>query len=209
MPPISRSPTSTGTPAPASFGSGRGARGEPDADPAERDSERDSDRPLGRGVADSGSRLLHPHALARARRVGGRPASDAAGGAAGARPRSRSFSRPSRSATPREARAWRRPNRRRAPTAPAPTRLPPTREPTRAPTRPPASQTRTYAGTASTPSGKLELEGIVYSEANPTALINGRVVAPGGFVDGYTVISIERDRVELEGTSGRIILTLK
>jgi hypothetical protein len=75
--------------------------------------------------------------------------------------------------------------------------------------RPPASQTRTYAGTANTPAGKLELEGIVYSETNPTALINGRVLAPGGFVDGYTVVSIGPDRVELEGGGGRIILTLK
>jgi hypothetical protein len=82
--------------------------------------------------------------------------------------------------------------------------------PTRAETpREAPSRTRTYAGSATLPTGKLELEGIVYSETHPTALINGHVVAPGGYVEGYTVVSIERDRVELENEGGRIVLTLR
>jgi len=86
----------------------------------------------------------------------------------------------------------------------------PRERPTRVPTAQPTVKARTYAGTASLPSGKLELEGIVYSEANPTALINGRVLRPGGYVEGYTIVSIAPDRVELEGEGGaRIVLTLK
>ncbi len=80
------------------------------------------------------------------------------------------------------------------------------------PQKPPAEPTprpRTYTGTANLPSGRLQLEGIVYSEASPTALINGRVVAPGGYVEGYTVLRIERDRVELKDEHETIILTLK
>jgi len=81
---------------------------------------------------------------------------------------------------------------------------PRTAEPTK-----PASRTRTFAGTASLPGGKLELEGIVFSDANPTALINGRVVAPGSYVEGYTVVRIEPNRVELTDDRERIVLTLK
>jgi hypothetical protein len=74
----------------------------------------------------------------------------------------------------------------------------------------PPSRARTYKGTANLPSARLELEGIVYSEGSPKALINGRVVGPGGYVEGYTVVRIERDRVELKGDDdGTIILTLK
>ncbi len=73
----------------------------------------------------------------------------------------------------------------------------------------PASRTRTYGAAANLPTGKLELEGIVFSETNPTALINGRVVAPGGYVDGYTVVKIGPDRVELTDDKTTIVLTLK
>lgn len=73
----------------------------------------------------------------------------------------------------------------------------------------PTAPARSYAGTANLPTGRLELDGIVYNETSPTALINGRVVAPGGFVAGYTVVRIERDRVELRDENGTIVLTLK
>ncbi|MGH9369620.1 MAG: hypothetical protein ACRD3M_18360, partial [Thermoanaerobaculia bacterium] len=77
-----------------------------------------------------------------------------------------------------------------------------------APPAPPA-RAKTYARTATLPSGKLELDGIVYSETNPTALINGRVLSPGGYVAGYTVVKIEHDRVELTDDGTTIVLTLK
>jgi hypothetical protein len=73
----------------------------------------------------------------------------------------------------------------------------------------PPPRVKTYHGTANLPSARLELEGIVYSEGGAKALINGRVVGPGGYVEGYTVVRIERDRVELEGDDGNVILTLK
>ncbi len=77
------------------------------------------------------------------------------------------------------------------------------------PTPEPPARAKTFSGTANLPSARLELEGIVYAEGSPMALINGRVVAPGGYVEGYTVVRIERDRVELKGDDGTIILTLK
>jgi len=89
---------------------------------------------------------------------------------------------------------------------PPPTPPPPPATPT-APAR--HLRRRTTSATALVPSGKLELEGIVFSATNPTALINGRVVSPGGFVAGYTVLKIEPDRVELEGDEEILVLMLK
>lgn len=75
---------------------------------------------------------------------------------------------------------------------------------------PPASPARkVYRGEAPAPGGgKIELGGIVYSEENPVALLNGRVLAPGGFVEGLTVARIEPDRVELRGNGGSTIITI-
>jgi len=76
------------------------------------------------------------------------------------------------------------------------------------PTHEPAMRTRTFNGAANLPLARLELEGIVYSDANPTALISGHVVRPGSYVEGYTVLSIGRDRVELQGENEKIVLIL-
>ncbi len=71
-------------------------------------------------------------------------------------------------------------------------------------------QVRTYAGEAALPGGgKIVLEGIVFSEENPTALVNGRVLSPGGFVEGYEVVRIRQDRIELRGEAGNIVIALK
>lgn len=56
---------------------------------------------------------------------------------------------------------------------------------------------------------KLELGGIVYSEASPFAYLNGRLVGVGEFVLGRRIDRIERDRVILSGEGGEIILRLK
>lgn len=56
---------------------------------------------------------------------------------------------------------------------------------------------------------KLELGGIVYSEAAPFAYLNGRLVGVGEFVLGRRIDRIERDRVILSGEGGEIILRLK
>lgn len=56
---------------------------------------------------------------------------------------------------------------------------------------------------------KLELGGIVYSEASPFAYLNGRLVGVGEFVEGRRIDRIERDKVILSGDAGTITLRLK
>jgi hypothetical protein len=72
------------------------------------------------------------------------------------------------------------------------------------------SDGKTYAGEVALPDGpKIALEGIVFSETNPVALINGKVLPPGGVVEEFTIVSIKPDRVELNGRGVTIVLTLK
>jgi outer membrane biosynthesis protein TonB len=67
-----------------------------------------------------------------------------------------------------------------------------------------------YAGEFQAPDGgKITLEGIVYSESNPVALINGKVLPPGAVVEEFTIVSIQPDRVELKGRGTSISITLK
>ena len=67
-----------------------------------------------------------------------------------------------------------------------------------------------YAGEVTLPDGpKIALEGIVFSETNPVALINGKVLPPGGVVEEFTIVSIKPDRVELNGRGVTIVVTLK
>ena len=69
---------------------------------------------------------------------------------------------------------------------------------------------RTYLGEVTLPGGpKIELGGIVFSESNPVALINGRVLGPGAVVEEFTIISILPDRVGLKGRGVTIFLALK
>jgi cytoskeletal protein RodZ len=69
---------------------------------------------------------------------------------------------------------------------------------------------RTYVGEVAIPDGgKVTLEGIVWSEANPVALINGKVLPPGGIVEEFTIASIQPDRVELKGRGITIFVSLK
>jgi len=56
---------------------------------------------------------------------------------------------------------------------------------------------------------KITLDGIVFSDTTPVAVLNGRVVSPGGFIEGYTVSQIQPDRVELERDGTRILLKLR
>lgn len=72
------------------------------------------------------------------------------------------------------------------------------------------SDGKTYAGELTLPDGpKIALEGIVFSETNPVALINGKVLPPGGVVEEFTIVSIKPDRVELNGRGVTIFVTLK
>lgn len=69
---------------------------------------------------------------------------------------------------------------------------------------------RTYSKSATLPDGReLELDGIVYSDTNPVAMINGHVVAVGGIIEGLTVTGIEAERVELKGNDLRLFISLK
>ncbi|HEV2062923.1 MAG TPA: hypothetical protein VGS00_00045, partial [Thermoanaerobaculia bacterium] len=78
--------------------------------------------------------------------------------------------------------------------APAPASAPPGR------LAPTLANGHTYVGSISLPGGaKIELGGIVYSESNATALVNGRIVGAGAYVEGFTVVKIEQARLELEG----------
>jgi hypothetical protein len=73
-----------------------------------------------------------------------------------------------------------------------------------------AAGPRTYAGSVALPGGeKIELGGIAWSEEEPRALLNDRIVGVGGYVDGYSVSKIETDRVVLEKDGATIVLTVK
>jgi hypothetical protein len=72
------------------------------------------------------------------------------------------------------------------------------------------SDVRTYAGEVSLPGGeRIELGGIVFSETNPVALINGRVIGGGGGVEGFTLTEIQPDRVKLQRGDTTIWIRLK
>jgi hypothetical protein len=69
---------------------------------------------------------------------------------------------------------------------------------------------RTHAGSVTLPGGaKIELGGIVWSETEPRALINDRIVGVGGYVEGYTLAKIEEDRITLEKDGATLVLTVK
>jgi hypothetical protein len=69
---------------------------------------------------------------------------------------------------------------------------------------------KSYSGDISLPGGaRIELDGIVYSDQNPVALLNGRVTAPGGVIEGMTLSKVEPDRVELQGHGVTIYLLVK
>jgi len=69
---------------------------------------------------------------------------------------------------------------------------------------------KTYVGEVTVPEGaKIELGGIVFSESNPVALINGKVLGPGAVVEEFTIVSIQPDRVELRGRGMTMFLALK
>ena len=63
-------------------------------------------------------------------------------------------------------------------------------------------------GEAAVPGGKIELGGIVYSDTSPVAVLNGRVLGVGAVVEGFTIVAIEENRVELKNDERTIVLTL-
>jgi hypothetical protein len=74
----------------------------------------------------------------------------------------------------------------------------------------PPARGRPFVREATTPSGaRLSLDGIVFSDENPAAVVNGRVVSVGSFIEGCEVVRIRPDRVELEERGTAIVLLLK
>jgi hypothetical protein len=69
---------------------------------------------------------------------------------------------------------------------------------------------KTYAGSVVLAEGaRIELGGIVWSETAPRALLNDRVMGVGAYVEGFTVVSIETERVELRKDDLTIFLSVK
>jgi hypothetical protein len=69
---------------------------------------------------------------------------------------------------------------------------------------------RTYAGSVPLPNGeKIELGGIVWSETEPRALLNDRVLGTDSYVEGFRVVKIEEDRVALEKDGVTIYVSVK
>jgi hypothetical protein len=78
------------------------------------------------------------------------------------------------------------------------------------PAPPRLGSSRSYAGGVTLPGGeKIELGGIAWSEEEPRALLNDRIVGVGGYVSGYSVSKIETDRVVLEKDGATIVLTVR
>jgi hypothetical protein len=82
------------------------------------------------------------------------------------------------------------------------------------PAAPPAPRAladgRSYIGVVDLPDGgRIELGGIVWSEDDPRALLNDRIVATDAYVAGFTVSKIEENRVELVRDGMTIYLSLK
>ena len=93
--------------------------------------------------------------------------------------------------------------------APPPHAAPPARPPAAAPAAAPLRDGKSFVRVAPLPSGeKIELEGIVYSDTNPVAVIGGKVLGPGAYVDDYQIVRIEENRVTLKGRGITFFVTL-
>jgi hypothetical protein len=77
-------------------------------------------------------------------------------------------------------------------------------------TTPDAPSGTTYLHRAELADGiTLELGGIAWSEFGPIALLNGKAVGQGERINGYLVVEIEPQQVELRGTVGSVFIRLK
>jgi hypothetical protein len=83
---------------------------------------------------------------------------------------------------------------------------PPTVRPPRA--TPPLPDGKTFVRTV-TPPGEdpIELDGIVFSETNPVAVIGGHLLGPGASIGSFEIVKIEENRVTLRGRGVTIFLT--
>jgi hypothetical protein len=67
-----------------------------------------------------------------------------------------------------------------------------------------------YTGEVPVPGGgSLKLNGIVFSQDHPIAVLDGRVMGPGESVQGFTLVAIESGRVKLQGHGTTVYLSPK
>lgn len=99
------------------------------------------------------------------------------------------------------------------PAPPPPVEAPSTVEPEPAPEPPSETESaepKRYVGSVPLPGGgAVTLNGIAYSEQNPIAVLDGRVVGPGESVQGFVVVAIERKQVKLEGHGQVVYVALR
>jgi len=99
------------------------------------------------------------------------------------------------------------------PGAPAEAPLPSAAEPAPPAVRPPRAAPplpdgKTFVRTVALPGeDSIELDGIVFSETNPVAVIGGRLLGPGASIGGFEIVKIEENRVTLRGRGVTIFLT--
>jgi hypothetical protein len=100
-----------------------------------------------------------------------------------------------------------------APEAPPPQRPEAVADPSSKGASPARPSLRNFTGEAVLPDGStIALEGIVYSEASPVALINGKVYGLEALILGYRIARIEPDWVELAAVGNekeRIVIDLR
>ncbi len=100
-------------------------------------------------------------------------------------------------------------------TAPAPSAPVPAAPAPPAPVRPAAGagglvDGQTYAGEVPIPGGgTVRLNGIVFSQQQPVAMLDGRVMAPGEIIQGFTIAAIEAGRVKLQGYGATVFVSPK
>jgi hypothetical protein len=69
---------------------------------------------------------------------------------------------------------------------------------------------KVYAGEVPVPGGgSVKLNGIAFSPDNPVAVLDGRVMAPGEVIQGFTLVAIESGRVKLQGHGATVYLSPK
>jgi hypothetical protein len=74
----------------------------------------------------------------------------------------------------------------------------------------PVPATNRFVGAMPLPEGgALSLEGLVKSPTHPVAVINGRLLSPGDIVQGFEVLAIDGDQVELGRDGRRFTLALR
>ena len=69
---------------------------------------------------------------------------------------------------------------------------------------------QTYAGEVPVPGGgTVKLNGIVFSQNQPVAMLDGRVMGPGEVIQGFTIAAIEAGRVKLQGYGATVFVSPK